>query len=217
MRVILACLFFLIAWPAHAEKSVGSVYISGGDSKVGLILCHGRGKHPTWQVVNPLRKHANKKLGIHTLSLQMPNQNIDFEDYASAFPQAYSIIEDGIRFLKEEKNINKIFLMGHSMGARMASSFVAETKNQSISGLIVAGCRNNGEHPLACDDNLEKVTIPVLDIWGNEDIDDVESAAHREKFLSKTYSQIAIANASHKFKGGKNEFLSATIKWLQAH
>ncbi|TNF91726.1 MAG: hypothetical protein EP297_15215 [Gammaproteobacteria bacterium] len=84
----------------NADKPSDSAYLDGGDSKKALILCHGRGKHPTWKVVDPLRKGAHQQLEFHTLSLQMPNENKYWNKYANDFPQAYATIKDGIRFLK---------------------------------------------------------------------------------------------------------------------
>jgi pimeloyl-ACP methyl ester carboxylesterase len=110
----------------YAGKPRGSAYIDGDDSKTALILAHGRGKYPKWKVVNPLRKKVNKKLGMHTLSLQMPNDDKNWKQYADDFPNAYVTIKEGIRYLREEKGVTKIFLFGHSMGSRMVGAFVSE-------------------------------------------------------------------------------------------
>jgi len=68
--VIFVTMFSL---PVFADAPTDSAYLDGGTSKIGLILCHGRGAYPTWKVVDPLRKKINERLGYHTLSLQMPN------------------------------------------------------------------------------------------------------------------------------------------------
>ena len=107
-----------------ADKPAESVYLDGDNSKTGLILLHGKGKHPKWKVVNPVREAVNKQLGYHTLSLQMPNTKKVWKQYAEDFPEAYNRIKDGIRYLQEE-GVTTIYLMGHSMGGRMASGFMA--------------------------------------------------------------------------------------------
>ena len=99
--------------------------------------------------------HAN--LGWHTLSLQMPAENKNWEKYADDFPQAFKTIEQGIAFLQKEKGITTIYLMGHSMGSRMASAFIAENPDAPIQGLIVAGIRNNGGYPLDGMQNLKHI------------------------------------------------------------
>ena len=105
--------------------------------------------------------------------------------------------------------------MGHSMGSRMSSAFIAEHPSSPVKGLIIAGCRNNGGSPLACDESMEEVKIPVLDIWGADNGKDSDSAIDRENLISKKYKQVAIDGANHKFDGYESEFTSAVIKWLK--
>ena len=211
--LIVAIIF--VTDPVFADKPAGSVYLDGGNSKSALILAHGRGKYPTWKVVDPLRKGVHEELGFHTLSLQMPNDDKNWRKYAGDFPEAYRTIEAAIKFLKQEKKVSVIYLMGHSMGSRMASSFISENPDQPIAGLIVAGCRNNGGYPLSCSESLQEVGIPVLDIWGGDNEKDSDAASERNSLLSKTYTQVEVAGANHKFDGHEDEFVLATIKWLK--
>lgn len=200
--------------PIWADVPSGAAYLDGGGSKYGLILCHGRGKYPTWKVVDPLRKGVNEKLGYHTLSIQMPNADKNWKDYADDFPEAYSRIRNAILYLKQEKGVEKIFLMGHSMGSRMASAFMAKDNDQLINGLILAGCRNNGGGVLNCKSNVVDLALPVLDIWGGGEKKDVKAANERQSLQSKTYTQINIPNADHRFDGHEDEFVNAVTQWL---
>lgn len=213
---VLSIISLFMSASVMADKLKGSAYLDGGSNKAALILAHGRGKHPTWKVVDPLRKGINEKLGYHTLSLQMPNEDKKWKKYASDFPAAYQSIKDGIRYLKEEKGVTTIFLMGHSMGSRMASAFVAENPDQPIAGLIVAGCRNNGGKPLSCEESLRNVVIPVLDIWGGKDGKDSNAASDRKGLISGNYQQVKISGANHKFKGHEGKFVSSVADWLKA-
>ena len=199
-----------------ADKPASSEYIDGGKSKAAVILAHGKGKHPTWLVVEPLRTGINDKLGYHTLSLQMPTGYEHWKDYADSFPDAYITIKKAIVFLKKEKGVNKIFLIGHSMGSRMSSAFVSENPEQQVSGLILAGCRNNGGYPFSCNENLQNINIPILDIWGGDNEKDSDSALERQKMVSYTYKQVEISGANHKFKGYETELVDAVVKWLEA-
>ena len=88
-----------------ADKPENSVYLDGGTTKKALILAHGRGKHPTWKVVNPLRKGIHEKLGYHTLSLQLPNDDKKWKKYADDFPEAYKTIIDGVSTRVSTKGI----------------------------------------------------------------------------------------------------------------
>jgi len=202
---------------AQAASPPGSAYLDGNGSSHGLILCHGRGKYPTWKVVNPLRKGVHANLGWHTLSLQMPAEDKNWKKYADDFPAAFETIKQGIAFLRNQKGITTIYLMGHSMGSRMASAFVAENLDSAINGLIVAGIRNNGGYPLDGKQNLERVSVPVLDIWGGGDSKDYDAAKEREELVSATYTQVEISGANHKFDGDDDEFVTAVVSWLKAH
>lgn len=199
-----------------AEPPDGSLYSDGGTSRIALILAHGRGKHPGWLVVDPLRIGVHERLGYHTLSLQMPNPATDWRAYAATFPAAHAAIQDGIRFLREDRKVSTIFLMGHSMGGRMTSAFVSENPDQPLAGLIVAGCRNNGGSPLSCVGNLEGIRIRVLDIWGGGSSKDAAAAASRKALRSESYRQIEIAGANHRFEGHEEDLVNAVTQWLEA-
>jgi len=216
MKIILLVIAItLMPFEIYAAPPTNSAYVDGKQNKTGLILCHGRGKHPKWKVVNPLRKSANKQLGFHTLSLQMPAEKKLWKKYAEDFPEAFNTIQAGITFLKEEKGVKTIYLMGHSMGARMATAFVAAHPQSPVAGLIVAGCRNNGGEPLSCKKNLEKITIPVLDIWGDRSQKDRLHAEQRSQFISEAYKQLPVTGANHRFEDYEEKFVLETLDWLQ--
>lgn len=214
-RLILLLVFSSLSLMSIADIPVNSVYIDGGDSNKALILCHGKGKYPRWLVVEPLRKGVQAKLGYHTLSLQMPNENKNWKKYAADFPDAYSVIKQAIRYLQNEKAVTRIYLMGHSMGSRMTSSFVSDNPEQPIKGLIVAGCRNNGGYPLACKQSLENVDIPILDVWGGANNKDNQAASEREEMLSEVFQQQKISGANHKFEGYESQFVAVVVTWLK--
>jgi coenzyme F420-reducing hydrogenase delta subunit len=190
-----------------------SIYLSGNIDKA-LILAHGRGKHPKWKVVNPVRKVVNKKLGWHTFSLQMPviNSN-DFEQYVFEFDEAYERIQQAINYLKA-KGVRTIVLFGHSMGSRMMSAFVRENPKLA-DGLIVAGCRNYGDYPMNCHHHLGAIKdLKVLDMYGGGDVKDSNSAKDRSHLISGRYTQKSIKNANHKFDGYYPELTKIVADWL---
>jgi len=209
------CLFFLFFTETVLSDTISdAAYLDGGTSDRGLILCHGRGKNPTWKVVQPLRLGVHERLGYHTLSLQMPNKRNNFKEYARDFPKAYSTIKQAILFL-QKKGVKKIYLMGHSMGSRMASAFLAENPDQPIKGLIVAGCRNNGGKPFNCKQNLQNVHSPVLDIWGGAENKDNNAANERSSLQSASYQQVSVVGANHRFEDHEHEFVMDVVEWLQ--
>ena len=193
-----------------------NAYLNGGKSETAVILCHGRGQHPTWDVVDPLRKGIHEKLGYHTVSLQMPAPGGNWREYAEHFPDAYARITSTVKALKK-KNIKHIYLMGHSMGSRMATGYLANTDNHGIHGFIGVGVRNGGGDPLDSASNLESVDIPVVDIYGDGgDGKDIVHAERREESLaSETYKMVFIPDADHRFDGHEKEMVNAAVSWLK--
>lgn len=211
LSAIALCIFL----PAVAGQPTGSAYLDGDGSKTGVILCHGRGQHPAWKVVDPLRKGIHEKLGYHTLSLQMPTGKKGWKDYAIDFPRASQEIEAGIAFLRDEKKVERIYLMGHSMGSRMATSYLANNPDALIAGFVGVGIRNGGGDPLDSKANLRRVNIPVVDIYGDGgDGVDLKHAKARSGMVSDRYRQVLIPGASHTFDAQEDEMLNAVIDWL---
>lgn len=192
----------------------GALYLVGDQPK-GVILLHGRGKYPDWKVVDPVRKGVWDVLKYHSLSMQMPNEDKPWKEYASDFPQAYAEIENGIAFLQAE-GVETIYLLGHSMGARMASAFMVEHPDAPIKGLILIGCRNNGGYPLSCYRTVKNVEVPVLDVWGNASEKDKQAGAERTELVSDRYQQVVVEKANHTFDGWEDELLEAVFEWLEA-
>jgi len=214
---VVAIMFVLaIGSNVMAAPPSGSAYLDGGAGKVAVILCHGRAQHPRWKVVDPLRKEINKQLGYHTLSLQLPGKGKDWEKYADEFPRAYREIQAGIDFLRKEKGVTKIYLMGHSMGSRMATAFLVEHPDSGIAGFIGVGVKNGGKYPLDSNNNLRKVKIPVLDVYGDGgDGKDKIEAGLRADMASDRYKQVLIPKADHQFGVGEEEMVKAVIDWLK--
>jgi len=146
----------------------------------------------------------------------MPTGYRDWRDYADPFPKAYRTVEQAVAYLRNARHVTRVYLLGHSMGARMASAYVSQNPTGGISGFIVAGCRNNGGQPLSCKQNLDRVTLPVLDIWGGKNRKDARAAAERRGMVSDTYTQIEIPAANHKFQGREDELVDAVADWLKS-
>ncbi len=152
-----------------------------GKSQLGFILCHGGGAYPDWKVVGSLRRSLNSALGgAHTLSLQMPTSSGKWTNYLDTFPAAMKTIKHGVAFL-QSKGINKIVLVGHSMGARMASYFLAHQETHGVDLFVGLGMRNNGGEGLNVLSNMRHINIPILDIYGTSSKNtDFQDGQHRK-------------------------------------
>jgi len=208
----------LLGVVVYADMPMGE-YLEGKDSKAGIILAHGQGLDPDSQVVGSLRRRINKELDFHTLSLQMPvlpgKPNLEkFQEYASTFPEAYKTIQAGIDFLRKEKGVEHVYLMGYSMGGRMTTGFLAQNPDSGIIGYIGVGLLGGGPEPLNTNVNLKKVKVPVIDIHADSDRD-AKSAEFRKTFVSDRYTQVVIPEARHDYRGYDDQIAKAVIAWLK--
>lgn len=211
-------LLLAIGTSAAAEMPRGE-YLEGKGSKSAVILAHGQGLDPDSQVVGPLRRAINAELGFHTLSLQMPTlpgkrSAEQFEQYAATFPEAYQRLQAAIEFLRKDKGVERVYLMGYSMGGRMTSAFLANHPEAPVAGYIGVGLWAGGQEPLNTNLNLRKVKVPVIDIYAENDRD-AKFAEFRKKFVSDRFRQVPIPGAMHDYRGYEKQVADAVIAWLK--
>ena len=211
--LVLGCVF---ATHAVAQMPQGE-YLDGRNSKVAVILVHGNGQHPDGNVVGPLRRAIHTEISFHTLSLRVPDPGADSPDspeLAAAFPEAYRRIQAAIDFLKKEKEVERIYLMGHSMGGRMTSAFLANNPDAGIVGFIGVGLTAGGKEPVNTNLNLRKVNVPVIDVYTPDDFD-AKAAAFRKPFVSERFLQVTVPGAKHNYRGYERPVADAVIGWLK--
>lgn len=216
-------LFFWIALCLCATHSAAQMpqgeYLDGKDKRVAVILAHGQGLDPDANVVGPLRRAIHQELGFHTLSLSMPTlpgaKTADlFEEYEATFPDAYGRIQAAIDFLRKEKGVERIYLMGHSMGGRMTSAFLANHPEAPVAGFIGVGLLAGGKEPLNTNLNLRKVKVPVIDVYAENDRD-AKAAEFRKSMVSGRFVQVPVPGARHDYRGYEKFVADAVNGWLR--
>ena len=189
--------------------------------KGGVIIMHGRGYHPDWKdVAHPLRIGL-PELGWHTLSIQMPvlAKDAKYYDYVPLFPESFPRIESAIKFLKE-KNINNIVLIAHSCSVHMSMAWLEKTGGKNINAYIGMGMgATDLKQYMSKPFSLDKLNIPVLDIYGSNDYRAVTKAAPaRLKMIRATgvsqSDQRIINNADHYFTDRGDDLLKEINNWL---
>lgn len=217
-----------IAW---AEQPEGE-YLDGGTSKVGVILVHGRwgGRgHAKSPVVNPLRIAIHKRLGFHTLSITYPQsgRSRSAADEVGNFPAAYQRLDSAITFLTKEKGVTQIYVMGHSLGTRITTSYLAQNAVAGLRGYIGVGvsggsanCQEGDPDPLNTRCSLriilrKQTNFPVIDVVAMGDETDVSLANGRNELISPTYRQVRVEGADHNFLSKEDEMLNIVVDWLK--
>lgn len=196
---------------ATAGKFLSIYTTADGTAKGGVILMHDEGQHPDWpDVISPLRRGLATH-GYATLSLQMPilPRGAPLTGYALALDEAPPRIRAGIKFLRSQ-GIKRIMLIGHGMGATMASAYLAQAKDPGITafaGLALDAPETQStiyklDPRLHTPTMLAKIRIPVLDLYGGLDrATIVDAAPKRAKAAAgnKHYLQVKLDYADHSF------------------
>jgi pimeloyl-ACP methyl ester carboxylesterase len=190
------------------------------DAAVGpaVILLHGIGVHPNWpDIIYPLREGLLER-GITTLSLQMPvlANDADLLDYAPLLAEVPGRVNAALKYLNDAGYSN-ITLVGHSLGASMAMYYQA-SGGSPVSSLVVIGMRAG----VVDNENIEAlaaVKIPVLDLYGSEDLEHVLSSVELRSTAGANgpkYRQIRVEGAGHFFQGYEEALLDQVYSWIDA-
>lgn len=212
-------------WLKVGKSKIFSIYTEHTTEKAigGAIILHGSGVHPNWdQVIRPLRSQLPDH-GWATLSLQLPvlANDAEYKEYIPLFKDVGPRITAGVKFLKN-KGIQNIVIIGHSLGSGMAGYYMAQNPDSSIRALVavgVSGVRYKGKSGVGYLTSLKKIKVPVLDIFGSNDLPEVLKgeklkATTARKAGNKNYTQVKIMGANHFFDN-KNDVLVKRIRgWL---
>ena len=197
-----------------------AIYTEAEDgSDKGMIVVHGTGIHPNWQqVVQPIRIEMATH-GWNTLSIQMPilHNEAEYEEYVRLYPEVPPRLMAAEAFLKE-KGMKTLLIVAHSQGATMSSYFLSRHPSD-VKGLIAIGMgATQKDSHVNSAESLKKITIPVLDLYGDNDLPGVLKTADSRKRSSAHnahYSQQVVEGANHFFDGMDDELISAVAAWAR--
>ena len=188
-----------------------------GESRKAAVVMHGTGVHPNWPtVVQPLRVGLTES-GWHTLSIQMPvlANEAEHGDYADIYDWVPGRIDAAVRYLRD-KGADKVVLVGHSQGATMAVYYLSRA-HAPVDGFVAIGMSGGiAGGPMDTLAQLPKLDLPVLDLYGSEDLPEVlaSAAQRREAATSGDYTQQTVDGADHFFDGEETQLLEAVTGWL---
>ncbi len=174
-----------------------ALYTAADSARGAAILVHGMGVHPDWGLNGPLRT-ALPERRYATLSIQMPVLAADAkaDDYPALFPEASERIAAAVAWLTA-RGYERIALISHSMGARMANHYLVGAAHPGVQAWVAIGITAPFESP-------SLIPVPTLDIHGDGDFPQVlKQTAERAFYLRrvKGSAQVVVAGADHYFNG----------------
>lgn len=170
---------------ANGERFLG-IYTKSttGTSLGGAIILPSLGDHPDWpDVIGPIRK-ALPNHDWNTLAIELPTpaKGADglwqLEPY---FTTSRSRIQAAVDYMQKQ-GITNIVLIGHGLGAAAAAVCVSGADPLKVSALaaISLGVPPGSDPKPYAPGLLENIHVPILDIYGSRDFDEVtETAAAR--------------------------------------
>lgn len=185
----------------------------------GVIVIHGIGAHPAWpDIIDPVRM-ALPEHGWSTLSLQMPilANEAEAKDYVPLMEEVPGRIQAGVDFFKA-KGIKNIVIIAHSLGATMANHYLANKPDASVHGYVAIGMSNPFADKYDNIAALAKIKIPMLDLYGSQDLDGVLSTAQARAAsahkANKHYTQAKVEGANHFFNNLQDDLIKRVRGWL---
>lgn len=196
-----------------------TIYTEAEDeSKKGMIVVHGTGIHPDWdQVVKPVRVEMTTR-GWNTLSIQMPilHNEAEYADYVPLYPEVPARMKAAEDYLRDQ-GMDQIVVVAHSQGATMSSYYLSRNPSKVAAFVAIGMGATQKDSHLNSAKSLEKINIPVLDLYGSEDLPGVLETSEKRKQSSahnKGYRQQVIQSAEHFFDGKNAEMIEAIDSWL---
>ena len=188
-----------------------------------VILVHGMGAHPDWpDVISPLRTRLTE-FGWSTLSIQMPilSPEEPVAEYGKTLRLANSRIQAAVDYLHDWE-IEPIILLGYSFGATQAANFLASKKPEDIKAFVSVSML--AQKFIKPELNVLKfitgITIPIFDIYAEEDLDDVRRGIDDRRLAASKngntgFQQIEVQKAGHHYLGLEDVLVEQIQVWLQ--
>jgi pimeloyl-ACP methyl ester carboxylesterase len=133
------------------------------------------------------------------------------------YPEVPPRLKAAERFLKQ-KGVKTLVIVAHSQGATMSSYYLSRNTND-IQGFVAIGMgATQKDSDVNSSISLKTINIPVLDLYGTDDLPGVlETAELRKQAAAHNpqYSQKVIQGANHFFDEMNDELVVAVADWSQ--
>jgi pimeloyl-ACP methyl ester carboxylesterase len=187
-----------------------SLLTKGNQEKPALIIAHGRGWSPDFELYGTLRTRL-AELGYTTLSIQLPvlPSTAILGLYVPLYPDARERFQLAVDFLKKRGH-KDIAIVSHSLGATMANQYLIRTDEPSVKAWVFIGIFQGLEE-------MFRIKIPVLDVFGERDWDVTRWGAEERKAQIEKVpgsAQVVVPKATHFFEGQEEELIKVVKAFL---
>ena len=179
-------------------------------SKGAVIIAHGRGWSPDFELYGTLRTLIAEQ-GYTTLSIQLPvlPSTAILGLYVPLYPDARERFQLAVDFLKA-KGYKNIAIVSHSLGATMANQYLIRTDDDTVGAWVFIGILQGLEE-------MYRIKIPVLDVYGGGDWIGITQTAPERAALLKDHpgsAQIRVQGAKHFFEDREEELVRIVVSFL---
>ena len=187
-----------------------ALYTEAKNSKGAVIIAHGRGWSPDFELYGTLRTRLAEE-GYTTLSIQLPvlQSTAILGLYVPLYPDARERFQLAVDFLKAKGQKN-IGIVSHSLGATMANQYLIRTEDTTVKVWVFIGILQGLEE-------MYRIKIPTLDVYGSNDWTvTMWGAPEREAQLRKVpgSGQVMVKDAKHFFEGREDELVKIVAGFL---
>ena len=189
------------------------------DHNTAVLFLHGRGLSPNEQnLAYPVRVTLSNLYNTYSLQLPVLKKQSTYLEYTKIFYDSDERILSALEHIY--KNNKKVIIVAHSCGVHMLMSFI---KNKGLPNkisslvLIGSGAVDKGQKPIY-EYPYEKINVPTLDLFGENDFNLVLKNANKRKKLIKETSnrsqQIEIESSDHYHTDNSEKVITIVKKWL---
>ena len=200
--------------PVQIEQKDGhrflALYTRAARERGAIVIAHGRGWSPDYDLYGDLRTQL-AEAGYSTLSIQMPvlPGTAKLGDYLPIFPDADERLALAIKWLRTN-GAPKVAIVSHSLGATMANHYLINTSAPAVDAWVFLSIINGLE-------DMFRIKIPVLDVFGSVDWDVTRFGADERKAQIARIAgsrQVMVAGAEHFYEGKRVELTALIVEFL---
>lgn len=209
-------------WLESAGKKFLSLYTdTAKNPRSGvIILLHDVGGHPNQQAIIKNLRTFFPEHHWATLSVQMPvrEASAPVQDYYTLFSESKTRLTAALDFAKKEK-AEKVVVIGYGLGGLMASYALTDTKNDDVKALVTISLPVPETSEIAAQTLalIPKLTLPMLDIYGALDMQNVVNSARERQVAGKInphYQQVKLDNEGHLYLHDDGLLVKRIYSWI---